>query len=95
MGFKPWEFRRMTLVDFMDCVEAYNEQEEIEADRYRQMYCLIFNTNVEKKEHMITPEEYMPLPMDAAKLARIKALKPRGTITQEEQDKRNAFLNGG
>lgn len=63
-GLTPVEFWNLSWWEW-DCIaNAYNEKEENEWRRVRQVVTMLYNVNVTKRSQLKKPEEIMPLPND-------------------------------
>lgn len=83
IGITPNDFWTNTWKENQLLGESYQIKQNLEWERTRYIAMMLFNTNVDKRANMITPDKLFPLPQDVY----LERGKPRSTREQYEKFK--------
>jgi|TARA_Y100000015_G_scaffold5119_1_gene4564 hypothetical protein len=83
IGITPNDFWTNTWKENQLLGESYQIKQNLEWERTRYIAMMLFNTNVDKRANMITPDKLFPLPQDVY----LERGKPKSTREQYEKFK--------
>jgi hypothetical protein len=83
IGITPNDFWTNTWKENQLLGESYQIKQNLEWERTRYIAMMLFNTNVDKRANMITPDKLFPLPQDVY----LERGKPKSTREQFEKFK--------
>ena len=83
IGITPNDFWTNTWKENQLLGESYQIKQNLEWERTRYLAMMLFNTNVDKRANMITPDKLFPLPQDVY----LERGKPKSTREQFEKFK--------
>lgn len=87
VGITPNDFWTNTWKENQLLGESYQIKQNLEWERTRYIAMMLFNTNVDKRANMITPDKLFELPQDVY----LERGKPKST--REQFEKFNAKIN--